>query len=238
VIQSATIRYLVGTFAGVALLLALGACTAASSATSSGQASEPARSVGASVSEGPSADLVTPPLGGGLILVHDAYDESNPGPVDVFTLDAATGQQTLLGTLPSGPGMLSDYNFQWGADRKHVLITQFLEGPVPLDNLTAAGRDLIVVCCAPVREALPNGQGTQALYAYDWALSPHGDQIAGLLKNQMDSIVIVDVDSGDLRTLQLPPGSHNNGYPISWSPDESAVVIGGCARAMTRTALA
>ena len=209
-IQSATIQYLVGTLAGTALLLALSACSAASSATSSGQASEPARSVGASVSEGPSADLVTPPLGGGLILVHDAYDESNPGPVDVFTLDAGTGQKTLLGTLPSGPGMRSDYNFQWGADRKHVLITQNLEGPVPLDNLTAAGRDLIVVCCAPVREALPNGQGTQPLYAYDWVLSPHGDRIAGLVNNKMYSIVIVDVDSGDLRTLQLPPGSYYN----------------------------
>jgi Tol biopolymer transport system component len=184
---------------------------------------------------------VAGPLGGGLILVHDAYAAADPGPVlDVFTFDAGTGQQTLLGTVPSGGGSYGNtYNFQWSADRKHVLITQNGEGPVPLDSRTAAGRDLTFICCTPVREALPNGEGTQALHAYDWALSPRGDRIAGLHNGQMnpawcdvciDAIVIVDVDSGDLRTLPLPPGSHANGsrYPISWSPDESAVVIGGC----------
>lgn len=242
-IQSPTIQHLVGTLAGTALILAVSACTAASSATSSLGASEPVRSVAASVSEAPSAEFVTGPLGRGLILVHDAYDASNPGLVlDVFTLDAGTGQQTLLGTVPSGGGSYGNtYNFQWSADRKHVLITQNGQGLVPLDNLTAAGRDLIVVCCAPAREALPNGEGTQPVGAYDWALSPQGDRIAGLrnglidtpgclLCSAPDSIVILDVDSGELRTLPLPPGSLGSlsRYPISWSPDESAVVMGGC----------
>lgn len=193
------------------------------------------------MTEAPSADLVTGPLGGGLILVHEAYDPANPGPLEVFTLDAGTGQQRLLGTLqPIGGSStsLNRYSFQWGADRKHVLITRNGEGPFPLDNPTAAARDLIVVCCAPLREALPNGEGTQALHAYDWALSPQGDRIAGVLDRPIDvpgcllcsapgAIAIFNVDSGDLRTLPLPAGTQGTG-PISWSPDGSAVVISGC----------
>jgi hypothetical protein len=170
------------------------------------------------------------PLGGGLLLVHEVYDPSNPGPLEVFALDAGTGQQTLLGKLQPGGGSLPSsnrYSFQWGADRKHVLITQNGQGPVTLDNPTAAARDLTFIWAQPP--------------GYDWVLSPQSDRIAGLhdglidvpgcaLCSAPDSIVIVDVDSGDLRTLPLPPGSlaSLNRYPISWSPDGSAVVIGGC----------
>lgn len=192
------------------------------------------------------------PLGGGLILVHEAYDPSNPGPLEVFTLDAGTGQQTLLGTLQPVGGSstsLNRFNFQWGADRKHVLITHYGEGPLPLDHLTASGRELTFICCEPPAEViqLPADQVTPGKTQYsqarghDWALSPQGDRIAGLHNGVIhtpgcapcsapDSIVILDVDSGDLRTLPLPPDSLGSlsRYPISWSPDGSAVVIGGC----------
>ena len=125
----------------------------------------------------------TRPFGGGLILVHERYDPQNPGPLSVSTLDAGTGHQTLLGTLPEGyADWTNKYHFQWGADRKHVLVTDF-QGQwfKELENPTDAARDLTFVCCEPAREALPNGEGTQALLAKSWVLSPQSDQVAGLV---------------------------------------------------------
>ena len=93
----------------------------------------------------------------------------------------------------------------------------------------------------PPEQQLPGKTQYREWSGHDWVLSPQGDRIAGLHDavthtpgcypcSAPDSIVIFDVDSGQLRTLPLPPGSLANGsrYPISWSPDESAVVIGGC----------
>lgn len=238
-------HHLVTRLAGTALLLAVTGCAAASpSATTSGGASEPAGSGAGSVSESPSAEPSDGALGGGLILVHDAYDPLNPGPLKVFTLDAGTGQQTQLGTLqPIGGSStsLNRFNFQWGADRKHVLITDFQGHWLKaLENPTDAARDLIFVCCEPAREVLPNGEGTQALGAGGWVLSPKSDQVAGLKSLPIDvpgcpqcrdsvpgAVDILDVNGGNLRTLPLPAGTQAMG-PISWSPDGSAVVITGC----------
>jgi hypothetical protein len=232
----------VTTLAGAALLLAVSGCSAASpSATTSGGASEPVGSGAGAVSGAPSAEPSTGPLGGGLILVHEGYDEQNPSPLDVFALDAGTGHRTLLGTLPEGWGGTSRnrYNFQWGADGQHVLVTDF-QGQwfKPLENPTDAAHDLTFVCCEPAREALPNGEGTQALYANGWVLSPQSDRVAGLKEREIDvpgclgcsapgAVVILDVDGGNLRTLPLPADAQAMG-PISWSPDGTAVVISGC----------
>src|SRR6185503_3323134 len=224
---------LVKAMAGAALLLAVSGCAAASqSATASGGASEPVGSGVAAVSETPSAEPSTGPLGGGLILVHERYDEQNPSPLRVFTLDAGTGQRVLLGTLPegSGPSYLNGYNFQWGADRKHVLVTDFQGHWLKaLENPTDAAHDLSFVCCDPAREVLPNGEGTQPLGAGGWVLSPQSDQVAGLKSLPIDvpgclqcsdsrpgAIVILDVDGGNLRTLALPEGTQLIG-PVSWS---------------------
>jgi hypothetical protein len=171
------------------------------------------------------------PLGGGLMLVHDAYDPSHPGPLEVFTLDAGTGRQTLLGAVqPLGGSSYSQntFTFQWGADRKHVLITRNGQGPIRLDNQTKAGRELTVICCELPPEVPPRG--------YDWLLAPQSDLIAGL-NYDSDSINILDVDSGALRTLPLRPGSLGclgclgcqGRFPISWAPDGSAVVISACS---------
>jgi WD40 repeat protein len=177
-----------------------------------------------------------------LILVHEGYDEENPNPLDVFTLDAGTGERTLLGTLPEGwgPNWLNGYDFQWGADRKHVLAINHEGAWQTLVDPTDAARDLAFVCCAPAREVLPNGEGTQALGAAGWVLSPESDQVAGLKSLPIDvpgcpqctqsvpgAIVILDAVGGDLRTLALPEGTQLMG-PISWSPDGSAVVVAGC----------
>jgi hypothetical protein len=175
------------------------------------------------------------PLGGGLILVQEIYDKSKPGPLDVFTLDPDTGQRTLLGTLPEGfADYQHKYTLQWGADRKHVLVTNY-NGEVvkALDNPTDAAGKMTFVCCQPAREVLPSG-GNQPR-AQQWVLSPQSDRIAGLHYGQAghaplsapDAIVVLDVAGGNLRTLPLPAGTQGRA-PISWSPDGSAVVISGC----------
>lgn len=234
---------LVRTWGVGALLLAVTGCSAASpSAIPSGGASEPVGSGTGSASESPSAEPSAGPLGGELILVYEAYEQQNPSPLDVFTLDAGTGQRTLLGTLPAGegPAWRNGYTFQWGADRKHVLALDFGGNWQALENPTDAGHDLTFVCCAPARVVLPNGEGTQALAADGWVLSPQGDQVAGLTSLPIDvpgcpqctdsvpgAIVILDVDGGNLRTLALPEGTQLMD-PISWAPDGSAVVVSGC----------
>jgi len=158
---------------------------------------------------------------------------------DVSTLDAGTGRLALLGTLPD----VTAYNFQWGTDRKHVLITGN-PGPTPLDNQTDAGRQLTFICCELPEEpvALPSGQGKPDLTvapAGGWVLSPQSDRIAGmhgallnlpgcLMCRTVDAVVIMDGNGGNLRTLPLPEGTNGAEGPISWSPDGSAVVISGC----------
>ncbi len=178
------------------------------------------------------------PFGGGLMLVHSAEPDASRETFDVSTLDAGTGRLTLLGTLPQ----VTAYNFQWGADRKHVLITG-APGPNPLDNQTDAGRKLIFICCELPQEpvVLPSGQGKPDVTvapAGGWVLSPQSDRIAGihgrlfnlpgcLMCSYMDAVVLMDDDGGNLRTLPLPAGTQGDG-PISWSPDGSAVLVSGC----------
>lgn len=225
------------------LLLAVAGCSAASpSAIPSAAASAPVGSGDASASEAPSAEPPAGPLGGGLILVQDGYEQENPSPLNVSTLDAGTGQQTLLGTLPAGggPAWRNGYTFQWGADRKHVLALDHGGKWQALGNPTDAGHHLTFVCCAPARVVLPNGEGTQALYANGWVLSPRSDQVAGLTSLPINIpgcplcsasvaqvIVILDGDGGNLRTLALPEGTQLSD-PISWAPDGSALVVSGC----------
>jgi len=186
------------------------------------------------------------PLGGGLILTGEAIDQVTPSRFDVFTLDAGTGQKTLLGTLPWGPGDQLPYDFQLGADRRHVLITRNGEGPLPLGNQTGAGRELSIVCCElppdvlqiPPKLRTPGKTQYSVSGGYAWVLSPQSDRIAGLhdgpihvqgcdLCTAPDGVVILDVDGSDLRSLPLPAGTQGSG-PISWSPDGSAVVITAC----------
>jgi hypothetical protein len=194
-----------------------------------------------SVPESTAAPAV--PLGGGLILAYDAKADAETG-FDVFTIDAGTGERTLLGTLPPLAADFYTYNLAWGADRKHVLITGSSgAGPVGLEGLTDAGRELTFVCCEPPGEVRPNtekGDGTFITLraGIGWVLSPQNDRIVGLHESQgnlpgcafcsvVTAIAVADVDGGNLRTLPLPDGAHANSW-LSWSPDGSAVVVAGC----------
>jgi len=219
------------TWALVALMLLLALAIGTAALIGSGIVKLPV-SVEASPTEpdgtpGPSATAeLDGPLGGGLMLVYAAEPDPDTGTLDVFTLDAGTGQRTLLGTLPPLVVSYVTYDFEWAADREHVLISIGTgDGPVALDNVTDAGRELTFICCEPA--------------AQGGVLSPQSDRIASLSEGSyaiegcllcVDApavVSILDVDEGNLRTIPLPTGTLSNSQ-ISWSPDGSAVVISGC----------
>ena len=110
------------------------------------------------------------PLGGGLILVYQAHEPPGPchdflaaGPFDVFTLDAGTGEQTLLGTAAEDCSA-RHLQLQWAPDREHVLMTdEFGQETMTLDTTTAAGRDLTFICCD-----LPRRLGAGRRGAFRW----------------------------------------------------------------------
>jgi Tol biopolymer transport system component len=118
---------------------------------------------------------------------------------------------------------------RWAADQAHVLITDARGKVWGLDAPTASGQQLALACCQQ-----PDVVG--------WVLSPQGDRMAGLHRPSVnlpgqqgttpvtDAIVVSNTDGTGVRTLPLPNGSDSGaaGETLSWSPDESAVVIAGC----------
>ncbi|MEO8570768.1 MAG: hypothetical protein ABI553_03625 [Chloroflexota bacterium] len=183
----------------------------------------------------PSASLTQPAMGGGLLLVRDAVPTVVPpdpqdftdGTYNLYTLDIGTGTKTLLGTVPYHWATSFQPEFQWAADRKHVLITDRKGGVWGLSGPTDAGRPLVAACC---------GQPNTA----DWVLSPRGDLIAGLHSSTVtvpgqdgptdlpDAVVISAADGTGVRTRPLPEGLHWDASGIAWSPDESAIAIATC----------
>jgi dipeptidyl aminopeptidase/acylaminoacyl peptidase len=199
----------------LAIGVVLSGCRIATETVSSPSAAASIRVV---PSPSASASELEAPLGGGLILATAFVPKDQS--LDVFTLDPGSGQQMLLGTLPwISPSSISrnDYTFQWGQDRRHVVITGYAES---LDNQTDAAREFTFICCDR------------------WVLSPRSDQLAAMHQGSIhvpgqegtfeieDGVVIRDVDGGDPRLLPLPPDAQAVG--LSWSPDGSAVVVSGC----------
>ena len=168
--------------------------------------------------------LATPgPLGGRPILAQ-SYERGTVGPVDVFLLDAATGERTVLGTTV-GPAF--DYRSppRLGFIRggTNVVIVDGLgidSQPARIENLTAAGRaidfryvdDLMAECC-------------ENQYLEFLALSPQGDRVAGLHADDFDvptEVIVEDLDGSNLVRLPLPVA------PLSWAPDGLAILGSGC----------
>jgi len=213
-----------GTAIAVALLIGIGLLLRPSPVVGPPASQRPTLSAAPSHVAPSSAPTPSGPLGGGL-LIGAAGPDPVDGTFDVFTLDAGTGEQTLLGTLPR-TGSHETYHFQWGADRKHVLITATDPGGrVALERATDAARDLIFVCCEPG--------------AAGGVLSPQSDRIASYIEGSSAipgcllcvdataSVAIVEVVGGKRSTLPLPDGTVGGGS-VSWSPDGSAVVVTGC----------
>jgi WD40 repeat protein len=187
----------------------------------------------------PGADA---PLGGGLILAYQQHEprgacenSSSEGPFDLFTLDAGTGEQTLLGTTV-GDCSARHLSLQWAPDRQHVLMTdEFGQETKTLDTPTAAGRALTFICCD-----LPTDVWQGGASQFDgWLLSPAGDLVSAIHTSVLqvpgeegstgisDGIVVANADGSGRATLSLPEGAAIRGW-ASWSPDQSALVVSAC----------
>jgi dipeptidyl aminopeptidase/acylaminoacyl peptidase len=179
-------------------------------------------------------------FGGGSILARESPRDANGAFIDrghgfptgtysFFTLDAGSGERTLLGTVPYDWRTEYTPEVRWAADRTHVLITDGRGKVWALDSQTSAGRKLAFACCEQ-----PDVTG--------WAISPLSDRMAGLHRPHVnvpgqqgitpvtDAVVVSNIDGTGVRNLPLPKGADSgaSGVTLSWSPDESAVVIAGC----------
>lgn len=181
------------------------------------------------------------PLGGGLMLVYQQHESPGPcstslSPFDVFTVDPGTGARTLLGAVgtecrPRGLG------FQWAPDRIHVLMTDEIgQQTLALDAPTAAGRELTFICCQLPTDVWQAGSQT----GDGWVLSPAGDRVAAIHTSGIqypeqegptgiaDGIVVANIDGSGQETLLVPAGADIVGAGLTWSPDQSAIVVSTC----------
>jgi Tol biopolymer transport system component len=149
----------------------------------------------------------------------------------VFTVDAGTSSTTLLGTVAAHNCDPDRLFFQWAPDRVHVLMTgPFGQVPYQLDAPTAAGRELMFICCDLPTDVWQGGASGND----GWVLSPNGDKIAAVHTSSIgntgiaDGIVVANIDGSGETTLLLPRGADMGGSGLSWSPDESAVVVAAC----------
>jgi Tol biopolymer transport system component len=191
-----------------------------------------------STSAFPSASVAAPtpspevPLGGGLILVFQRHEPRDPcddrfpgGPFDILSLDAGTGEQTLLGTTAEDCST-NWLALQWAPDREHILMTDdFGQETLDLDTPTAAGRDLTFICCD-----LPTDIWKGGASAFDgWLLSPAGDRVAAIGSGIEGTarIVVANIDGSGLANLSVPEGAQIRGW-ATWAPDQSALVVAAC----------
>ena len=164
------------------------------------------------------------PLGGGLILAQSWTSTYDRGPYDVFAIDAGSGEQTLLGTLPGGSP--NPYRFQQSADGSHVLVLNWnMDGASTLESPTDASRAFGFIDAGQINFTCCKGGYTESM-----VLSPRGDRIATVHASGFDApieVVILDVNGDGFKRLPLPKGVNRLGG-LSWAPDESALVASGC----------
>ncbi len=131
----------------------------------------------------------------------------------VFTLDAASGEQTPLGNVQL-TAKLGGQRIRWAADGTHAIVfgdTDLVQARVDLAARTVAPLDL------------RNADGQQD------EVSPAGDRVARLVGDEERgmSLSVVDLEGTELVNVPLPAGSVASSA-IAWAPGGTSVVLSGC----------
>ena len=129
--------------------------------------------------------------------------------VDLFTLDAFTGDRVGMGTLQRGAAVAGQH-LEWAADRGSAFVygdSDSVSARIDVADRSVAG--LVGLGPSPNRDSV----------------SPSGDMIARLADNS--HLAIVDLNGDPITTIDLPDGLEPI-IALHWSPDSSTVAISSC----------
>jgi hypothetical protein len=130
--------------------------------------------------------------------------------VDLFTLDPATGQKTLLGNLQKTTGP-SGQTIHWSADRRRAIVFGDSDSALAIVDLAQGSVDgLASLSPSPSRDNL----------------SPSADRIARIAGDN-GSVAIVRLDGVEVAHVDLRAGLQPF-LNMAWAPDESSVLVSGC----------
>jgi Tol biopolymer transport system component len=132
---------------------------------------------------------------------------------DVLLLDAATGTETLLGSVQvTAP--IGGQRVDWAADGRHAIVFGDTD-------LVQARVDVAARAIAPLDLRDPDGQQD--------AVSPAGDQVARLVGDAERGLAVsvVDLEGAELARIALPEGAEAMNE-VAWAPDATAVVVSAC----------
>jgi Tol biopolymer transport system component len=210
-------RRYAGSTGAIALTLLLGLAMAACG----DQSLPPSSSAGPPASEGPSKSTMStsqvpsvsprptgpaPPVDDHAPLIVYRY---GPDAIDLFTLDAFTGERAPMGRLRLG-AEVAGQSIHWSADRRSAFVYS--------DSDSVSAR--IEIASGSV-----DSLGRLGPSASRDAVSPRGNAVARL--TDQNDIEIVDLNGRRIRLLPLPNGIQPL-LRIVWSPDATRIAVSSC----------
>jgi hypothetical protein len=175
-------------------------------AGSNGSSVSTSASTQPAVSVPPSSINPAPPVDDHAPLIVYGY---GPNAIDLFTLDAFTGDRAPMGRLHLGSGVAGQ-SIHWSADRRSAFVfADYDSVSARIDIASGSVDSLRHLGPTPSRDAV----------------SPAGNAIARL--TEQNDIEILDLNGRRLRLLPLPNGIR----PLSrivWAPDATRIAVSSC----------
>jgi Tol biopolymer transport system component len=129
--------------------------------------------------------------------------------VDLFTLDAFTGERVGMGTLQRGAAVAGQH-IEWSADRRAAFV--YADTDSVSARIDVVDRSIAALVGVP-----PTGSSD--------SVSPSGDKIARLTDD--NDLAILDLNGDPMTTIALPDGIQPL-LRVRWSPDSSMVAVSSC----------
>ena len=214
-------RRYAGSTGAIALTLLLGLATAACGDQSLPPPTSPSSSAGPPASEGPSKSTMStssapsvsprstgpaPPVDDHAPLIVYRY---GPDAIDLFTLDAFTGERAPMGRLRLG-AEVAGQSIHWSADRRSAFVYSDSDSVSARIDIASGSVDSL---------------GRLGPSASRDAVSPSGNAIARL--TDQNDIEIIDLNRHRIRLLPLPNGIRPL-LRIVWSPDATRIAVSSC----------